>query len=104
MAKISRRGGEGTTSRQKELSKEFGQIALVTSTKQRFISEDIPYGMVTIALLADMVGVETPFMDAVINISCVINESDYWKEGRTLEKLGIAGLSLYELRKFLDEG
>lgn len=92
------------TQAEKEWIARFNEYVIVSSTKERFITEDVPYGLVTIASLADMVGVQTPLIDAVINISSIINETDYWKEGRTTEKLGISRLNLYELRKFLDEG
>jgi hypothetical protein len=33
-----------------------------------------------------------------------MNQVDYWKEGRTVEKLGISGLNVNELREFVTEG
>jgi hypothetical protein len=34
----------------------------------------------------------------------VINQTDYFKEGRTVEKLGLGGLSLQELDNYLTKG
>lgn len=75
-----------------------------SSMKDRYISEDVPYGMVPIALLGRQFKVPTPIMDSVINLASVINETDYWKEGRSLEELGIAGLSREELLKVVESG
>lgn len=87
-----------------ELRKIFREYVVVSSIKERFISEDVPYGLVTIASLADMVGVQTPLIDSIINISCAMTGVNYWKTGRTTKTLGLVGLSLYEIRKLLDEG
>jgi opine dehydrogenase len=89
---------------EKELYKWSRKYVMITSVKHRFLTEDIPFGLVTIASLADAAGVATPIIDALINISCVVNETDYWKTGRTLEKLGLKGMSRYEIRKFVEEG
>lgn len=75
-----------------------------SSMKHRYISEDVPYGMVPIALLGRHFGVPTPIIEAIINLASIINVTDYWKGGRTLEELGIAGLSKDELIKVLENG
>jgi hypothetical protein len=53
-----------------------------------------------------MIGVPTPFTDALITMANVINQTDYLlvPEARTVEKLGIAGMTVEELNKFLIEG
>jgi hypothetical protein len=33
-----------------------------------------------------------------------MNNADYWKEGRTLEKLGVSKMSLKELKQFVETG
>jgi opine dehydrogenase len=87
-----------------EQSKQFYDFAVVHSMKERFITEDVPYGLVTIAALADMVGVETPITDAVIHLANTINETDYEATGRKPEHLGLAGLSLYQILKYVETG
>lgn len=66
--------------------------------KMRYLEEDIPYSLVPMASLGRMLGVETPTMDSVIQLGSRLNEKDYLAEGRTVENLGIAGMSLRELR------
>jgi len=75
-----------------------------SSMKHRYISEDVPYGLVPIALLGRQYGIPTPIIGALINLASVINQADYWKEGRSLEELGIVGLSRDELLKLLENG
>jgi opine dehydrogenase len=72
--------------------------------EHRFITEDVPYGLVTMASLGDMLGVPTPVIKSLITLASVMNQVDYWKEGRTVEKLGISGLNVDELREFVTEG
>jgi opine dehydrogenase len=72
--------------------------------EHRFITEDVPYGLVTMASLGDMLGVPTPVTKSLITLASVMNQIDYWKEGRTVEKLGISGLNANELREFVTEG
>jgi opine dehydrogenase len=74
------------------------------SAKTRYISEDIPIGMVLWASLGEKLGVPTPTARALIHISSVIHDTDYWQGGRTLEKLGLAGMTVEELKSYLMEG
>jgi opine dehydrogenase len=72
--------------------------------KDRFITEDVPYGMVLISTLGDLIGVATPTHDAVIQLASVINRSNYWKFGRGVRELGVSRLDKKSLKKFLFEG
>ena len=74
------------------------------SAKTRYITEDIPIGMVLWASLGEMLGVPTPTARALIHISSVIHDTDYWQGGRTVEKLGLAGMTVKELKRYLLEG
>lgn len=73
-------------------------------SEDRYVTEDVPYGLVTYSSLGKMIGLETPTIDAVIQLFSVMNQVDYMSEGRTVEKLGISGLNIRELNNFLYEG
>ncbi|MHC1589634.1 MAG: NAD/NADP octopine/nopaline dehydrogenase family protein [Candidatus Hecatellaceae archaeon] len=75
-----------------------------TRVRDRYVTEDVPYGLVFMASLADMLGVPAPVMKSIVTLFSAINREDYFAKGRTVEKLGIAGLSLQELEKYLQEG
>jgi len=84
-----------------------GAVAKISgpeSVKSRYITEDLPYGLVPIRKLAHQFKVSIPVIDAVIEFASVINQTDYMKEGISLEELGIAGLGRDELKQVLDEG
>lgn len=71
----------------------------------RHLSEDIPYGLVTYSSLGKMLGVPTPVSDALTVISSTLNATDYWKEGRTVEMMGLdPHWSLEQLQTYLYEG
>jgi opine dehydrogenase len=70
----------------------------------RYITEDIPYGLVPVAGLAYSYGVDIPVIDATIWLASAINETDYYGEGRSLGELGITGLKREELDRILKEG
>ncbi len=74
------------------------------SLKNRFITEDVPFGLVPTALLAHEFQIPTPTIDAVIQISSLLNNTNYWELGYSLEDLGLAGLSIKEINQFLENG
>ena len=64
----------------------------------RYINEDVGYGLVFMSALAKQIGVETPTIDAIIQVTSVLMNRDYAAEAlRTPESLGIAGLTAEEL-------
>jgi opine dehydrogenase len=84
-----------------------GRVASISgpsSVKGRYVTEDVPYGLVPVALLARRFGIATPTIDAIIHLASVINQTDYLKKGRTLEELGIADLGKEELMRMLKGG
>lgn len=72
--------------------------------EDRYVSEDVPYGLVVVASIAEMIGVPVPTIRATVQLFSVINGVDYWCEGWTVEKLGIAGLTAAQLGHYLEVG
>lgn len=72
--------------------------------KDRYITEDVPYGMVLTSTLGDLLGIPTPTHDAVIQLTSVINRTNYWKTGRGVRELGLSKMNKQRLKKFLIEG
>ncbi|MGQ9611540.1 NAD/NADP octopine/nopaline dehydrogenase family protein [Chloroflexus sp.] len=70
----------------------------------RYIFEDVPMSLVPIAALGQRYGVAVPGIDSIIRLACIIHRTDYRRRGRTLEKLGIANLSVSELTRYVEEG
>lgn len=72
--------------------------------KHRYIFEDVPMSMVPIAALGRQYGVSVRGMDSLIRLACIIHRTDYWRRGRTVEKLGIQHLSVSELSDYVING
>jgi opine dehydrogenase len=72
--------------------------------KDRYITEDVPYGMVLLSTLGDLIGIPTPTHDAVIQLASVINRTNYWRTGRGVKELGLSKLDRKRLKKYLFEG
>jgi len=70
----------------------------------RYIFEDVPMSLVPIASLAQQYGVSTRGIDSIIRLACIVHRTDYWRRGRTLQKLGIEKLSVTELTQFVKKG
>jgi len=70
-------------------------------TNERQISEDVPYGLVPLASFGRLAGAPAPTMEALITLSGVVNGTDYWRTGRTVESLGLAGMSVDEIVRFV---
>lgn len=66
--------------------------------QHRYIAEDVPASLVPIASIGEMMGVPTPMIISVINLASAMHGVDYWAEGRTVERLGIAGMSVRDIR------
>jgi opine dehydrogenase len=79
------------------------RVDTIPKVYDRFLDEDVPLGLVTLASVGRMVGVPTPVSDAVIQLASTVQGVDYRKTGRTVEALGIAGKSPVELRRYLHE-
>lgn len=67
----------------------------------RYVTEDVPYGLVFYAGMGDLVGVDTPTCDAIINLASVINRDDYWSSPMAAANLGLAGKSKDEVLAML---
>lgn len=70
----------------------------------RYITEDIPYGLVPMASLGDLVGKPAPTMKSLITLSSAINGVDYWQEGNSIDKLGLSGMTSKQILGYVTEG
>ncbi len=70
----------------------------------RYISEDIPFGIVPLISLSKLVEVDCHYANIVADICGKLNNIDYFENGYTLEKLGIDNLSIDEIDQYLESG
>jgi len=93
-----------------EFEAPFDTIGVIANVKgpsslhDRYIREDIPFGLVPRSQLGQKVGVKTPIIDAVINLGSVVCGEDFWQTGRTLAALGLDTLDAGQLLRYVETG
>jgi opine dehydrogenase len=70
----------------------------------RYIFEDVPMSLVPIAALGERFGVSTRAIDSMIRLASILHRTDYFRRGRTLDKLGLDKLSVSEITRYVEEG
>ncbi len=85
-------------------NKAYAGIKSPATLKNRHLIDDIPTGLVPLASLGRLAGVPTPAIRAIIDIGSILLERDFWAEGRTVEKLGLTGMSVDEILEFVRTG
>lgn len=63
----------------------------------RYITEDVPYLTCFFLSIARAAGVDVPLFEGVVGILSAAAGRDFYAEGRTLERLGLAGITRAEL-------
>lgn len=70
----------------------------------RYLTEDIPFGLVPWSAIAKLLNVEMPLTNGFIDIINVVHEKDWRKDGYSLETLGIAGMTKNQLLSYVQTG
>ncbi|KON87905.1 hypothetical protein AF332_14430 [Sporosarcina globispora] len=79
----------------KALSGLFPKGSGPASLDHRYLTEDIPYGLVPISDLGKLAGVDTPYAEAIIHTASLLMGRDFRKEGvdlRGLTRADVQGL------------
>ena len=79
-------------------------IKAPTTLNHRYIFEEVPMSLVPIASLGMRYGVSVRGMESIIRLGSFIHRTDYWRRGRTVEKLGLEQWDVNELTRFVEEG
>ncbi len=79
-------------------------IKAPNTLNHRYIFEDVPMSLVPIASLGERYGVSVNGMNSIIRLGCIVHRTDYWRRGRTVDKLGIKDLSVSELTEYVTTG
>jgi opine dehydrogenase len=70
----------------------------------RYITEDVPTGLVPMEAFGKLYGVPTPTMSVLISVASILTEMDFRSAGRNLERLDLAGLTPAAVSEFVREG
>jgi opine dehydrogenase len=76
----------------------YGPLAAPRSLRQRYLTEDVPCGAVPIADLARHIGVVTPVTTSCVAVADALAGTSWARDGRTMERLGLSGLSDRDIR------
>ncbi len=83
----------------------FSNIEAPKSIYDRYIFEDVGFGLQVLARLGEKLGIRTPITSAVITLASSLVNVDFWTEkNRTLEDMDIADLNKDQIKKFLYYG
>ena len=75
-----------------------------TDLQHRYVTEEATTGLALMISLAEMVKVPIPITAALVTLASAINETDYLAKGRTVQNLGLSGLGVDELIRYLETG
>ncbi|MCL1809703.1 MAG: NAD/NADP octopine/nopaline dehydrogenase family protein [Clostridiales bacterium] len=80
----------------------FAGIKAQSDLRNRYLMEDVGYGLVFFSNLGKQLGVATPVMDSIIQLASVLLKKDFAGEkARTMESMGLSGYSAKELDELL---
>lgn len=68
------------------------------SFDHKYITEDVPVGLMPMRALGAASGVPTPMIDALITTACTMAGKDFDVEARTLERMGLGGMDAAQIR------
>ena len=75
-----------------------------TSFAHKYISEDVPVGLIPMSALGAACGVPTPAIDALITVVRAMTGNDFGADARTLDRMGLAGMDAAQIRQVLADG
>lgn len=70
----------------------------------RYILEDVPMSMIPIVSVGKLLDVPTPTITSLVHVASLLHSTDFWNEGRTAERVGLAGKTVKEIRRLATEG
>ena len=74
------------------------------SLEHKYVVEDVPCGLVAMSSLGRVAGVGTPVIDGLISLTSAMLRRDFRAEGRNLDRLGLEGKSVAEIRGIMETG
>jgi opine dehydrogenase len=81
-----------------------GAARAPSSIDHRYFTEDLPYGLVPIVAIGEALGVALPVTRGLVDVAGALAGVDWWATGRTLDKLGLAGMDAPAMRRYARVG
>jgi opine dehydrogenase len=74
------------------------------SLASRYLTEDVPTGLVPIAALGAACGVATPTMNVLLDLASTVHGVDHRTAGRSLARMGLEGKDANAIRRVAERG
>ncbi len=87
-----------------QTSPVFRTSASPSTLAHRHFLEDVPFGLVPMASLGRSLGLPMRMSDSVIDIAGALMARDFRQEGRSVEKLGLAGMTAANIVQYVTQG
>ena len=94
----------GSISRACEESEPNATLKAPPSLDHRYMHEDIGYGLVPFAAFGRLAGVATPTIDGLVHLASLATGIDYSRDGLTLARMELEGMTPVELRRYVETG
>ena len=85
-------------------NKAYAGVKGQKDVRTRYVLEDIPMGLVPEVSLGKMLGISVERMETIVKLGSLLLQEDFTASGRTLENLGMAGMTAQQLVKFVETG
>jgi len=95
---------EKTLSEAVKKTEAYADIKGPHSLETRYLLEDIPMGLVPLAAIGKHLNVPVERMETIIKLGEFILGKDLTHTGRTLERMGLSGMTAVEMRRFIETG
>ncbi len=85
-------------------SRMLTQLRAPGAMETRWLTEDVPYGIAAWGSLADQLGVSASLMHSLVKLASTALGQDFIQAARTVDKLGIGGMSREKLLSYVTSG
>jgi opine dehydrogenase len=76
----------------------YNEVLAPARLESRLLTEDVPTGLVPLSSLGAAAGVSMPLTTAIIDLAGRLLNRDFRQEGRTIERMGLAGLTPQQIQ------
>jgi len=73
------------------------------SLVHRYLLEDVPTSLIPMISLGKQYGVKMPTMRSIVHLASLLLGQNFWSTGRTVETMGVKGLTVRQLRRLVSE-
>ena len=85
-------------------NKAYAEVKGQKSLLTRYLLEDIPMGLVPMVDLGKMLGIDVERMETVVKLGEFLTNRNLTSSGRTMENLGLSGMTVPQIKIYLETG